>query len=224
MIEILYEDQHIVAVNKPAGLLVHRTKIAEEDTDFLLQKVRDQINKHLYPIHRLDRPTSGVVLFALTSESANRFSSMIQSNDIEKIYLALVRGWLAEHIDLNHPVKNEKGNSKDAQTLFECVEKIELTVPSGRYETTRYSCLRCIPKSGRWHQIRQHLAHLRHYIINDRVHGDGKCNRFFSEYFGTRNMFLHASELRFKHPYSGTDVCIQAQLPPHWMQLTQPKG
>ncbi|MGL5785398.1 MAG: pseudouridine synthase [Bacteroidales bacterium] len=221
MVEILYSDSYIVAVNKPAGLLVHRTRIADEEYEFLLQKVRDTIQKHIYPIHRLDRPTSGVVLFALTSEAANLFSNMIQTNEVEKEYVALVRGWFPGSVDLNYPVKNEKGNEKEAHTLFESVKTFELPIPSGRYETTRFSYIRCFPKSGRWHQLRQHLAHLRHYIINDRVHGDGKCNRFFSDYFKEKNMFLHASELTFQHPYLKTQVKIQASLPLYWSALME---
>lgn len=219
MIEILYSDSYIVAVNKPAGLLVHRTRIAEEENDFLLQKVRDQIQKHIYPIHRLDRPTSGIVLFALSSEVANRFSNMFQTNEICKEYRAIVRGWFPDNVDLDHPVKNEKGNQKDARTVFKNISSFELQVPSGRYETTRFSYISCFPKSGRWHQLRQHLAHLRHYIINDRVHGDGKCNRFFSDYFQEKNMFLHASELKFTHPYVEVPIVIKASLPPYWDSL-----
>lgn len=216
MIEVLYLDSHIIAVNKPAGLLVHRTRIAEEENEFLLQTVRDQIQQKIYPVHRLDRPTSGIVIFALSSEAANLFSNMIQSNAVKKEYVALVRGWFPEQIELDHPVKNEKGNAKEARTIFENAMHFELDVPSGRYQTTRYSLIRCFPKSGRWHQLRQHLAHLRHYIINDRVHGDGKCNRFFSDYFQVRDMFLHASRLSFLHPYTREEVIIEASLPAHW--------
>lgn len=216
MIEILYTDSHIVVVNKPTGLLVHRTRIAEEENDFLLQKVRDQLQLKLYPVHRLDRPTSGIVVFALSSEDANLFSNMIQSNEVEKEYHALVRGWFSDEVDLNYPVKNEKGNVKDAHTIFRNVKHFELDVPSGRYPTTRYSLIKCFPKSGRWHQLRQHLAHLRHYIINDRVHGDGKCNRFYTDYFQCRDMFLHASRISFIHPYSKDKVVIKAVSPAHW--------
>ncbi|MGL5318580.1 MAG: pseudouridine synthase [Bacteroidales bacterium] len=216
MIEILYEDSQIVAVNKPTGLLVHRTRIAEEENDFLLQKLRDQLQRKLYPIHRLDRPTSGIVLFAFSSEDASLFSQMIQTNAVEKEYLALVRGWFPDNVDLDHPVKNEKGNSKEAHTIFKNVKHYEIEIPSGRYTTTRFSLIECFPKSGRWHQLRQHLAHLRHYIINDRVHGDGKCNRFFSDHFGHREMFLHAVRLTFEHPVTKQQIIIHAPLPVHW--------
>lgn len=216
MIEILFVDSHIVIVNKPTGLLVHRTRIAEEENEFLLQKVRDQLQLKLYPVHRLDRPTSGVVIFALTSEDANIFSRMIQSNEVEKEYIALVRGWFPDEVDLDYPVKNEKGNVKDAHTFFKNERHFELDIPSGRYSTTRYSLIKCFPKSGRWHQLRQHLAHLRHYIINDRVHGDGKCNRFYSDHFRVRDMFLHASRISFIHPHTKDQMLIEASLPEHW--------
>ncbi|MGL6266531.1 MAG: pseudouridine synthase, partial [Chitinophagaceae bacterium] len=144
------------------------------------------------------------------------FSNMIQSNEVEKEYMALVRGWFPEEVDLDYPVKNEKGNLKDAHTLFRNERHFELEIPSGRYATTRYSLIKCFPKSGRWHQLRQHLAHLRHYIINDRVHGDGKCNRFYTDYFQSRDMFLHASRISFIHPYSKDKVTIEAVFPVHW--------
>lgn len=221
MIEILFVDSHIVVVNKPTGLLVHRTRIAEEENEFLLQKVRDQLQLKLYPVHRLDRPTSGIVIFALTSEDANVFSKMIQSNEVEKEYMALVRGWFPDEVDLDHPVKNEKGNVKDAHTLFRNESHFELDIPSGRYSTTRYSLIKCFPKSGRWHQLRQHLAHLRHYIINDRVHGDGKCNRFYSDYFGVRDMYLHATRISFIHPQTKEEMNIEASLPDHWAVINK---
>lgn len=219
MLEIIYQDAYLIAVNKPAGLLIHRTKIAEEEEEFLLQKLRDQTGLYLYPVHRLDRPTSGVVVFGLNPETAAKLANLFVSHDIKKEYIALVRGWFPDEVMLDNPVKNEKGNSREAQTLFKLLACYELPIATDRYATTRFSMVHCIPNTGRWHQLRQHLAHLRHYIINDRVHGDGKCNKIFTEKVGVREMFLHAYRLTFIHPETDESLEILAERPVHWNLL-----
>ena len=210
MLEILYRDQYFIAVNKPCGMLVHRTKIAEEESEFVLQKLRDQIDCHLYPVHRLDRPTSGVLLFAFDSATAKLLSEMLVSGNAEKNYKALVRGWFPDSVDLDYPVKNDRGNLQEAHTIFRNIKHYILNHPIGNFPQARYSLIDCFPKSGRWHQIRQHLAHLRHYIINDRVHGDGKHNKLFKYELEIEPMFLHSASLAFKHPYNEGIVKIEA--------------
>lgn len=214
--EILYQDQYLIAINKPGGLLVHRTRIAEEESVFVLQLLREQTGLHLYPVHRLDRPTSGVLLFALDSVTARLLSEALVSGEVTKEYMALVRGWFPESIDLNHPVKNDRGNPQEARTLFVPQERFIMHRPIGNYPSARYSIVHCYPKSGRWHQIRQHLAHLRHYIVNDRVHGDGKHNKVFKEILGIEPLFLHAVRLEMKHPHTGVQLSLNAKLPEHW--------
>ncbi|MEG1904322.1 MAG: pseudouridine synthase [Bacteroidales bacterium] len=214
--EILYQDQFMIAINKPGGLLVHRTRIAEEESVFVLQLLREQTGMHLYPVHRLDRPTSGVLLFAFDSVTARLLSEMLVSGSVIKEYRALVRGWLPESIDLDYPVKNDRGNLQEARTLFVPQERFIMHRPIGNYASARYSILACFPKSGRWHQIRQHLAHLRHYIINDRVHGDGKHNKVFKETLLIEPLFLHAYRLEMRHPHSGEPLCLEAKFPEHW--------
>lgn len=221
MLEILYQDAYLIAVNKPVGLLVHRTKIAEEEDEFLLQKLRDQTGKFLYPVHRLDRPTSGIVVFGLNQETASKLAKLFASHEITKEYIALVRGWFPDEVNLDYPVKNEKGNSREAMTLFEAIDQFELPIPTDRYLTTRFSTVKCLPQTGRWHQLRQHLAHLRHYIVNDRVHGDGKCNKIFTEKIGVREMFLHARALTFVHPETNESLEILAEIPSHWNFLNE---
>ena len=191
--EILYRDKYFIAVNNPNGILVHRTKIAEEDSVFLLQIVRDLTGEHLYPVHRLDRPTSGVLLFAFDSQTARILSEMLVSGDVTKQYTALVRGWFPDEVDLDNPVKNDRGNLQQAHTIFRNISHFTLDHPVGNFAKARYSVIDCFPKSGRWHQIRQHLAHLRHYIINDRVHGDGKHNKIFKHVLNIEPLFLHAA-------------------------------
>ncbi len=197
-------------------MLVHRTRIAEEESDFVLQHLRDQVERHLYPVHRLDRPTSGVLLFAFDPETARTLSNMLTDSGIRKTYTALVRGWYGGPELLDHPVKNDRGNLRDAQTEFRMIASYTMNRPIGNYPTARYSIIECNPLSGRWHQIRQHLAHLRHYIINDRVHGDGKHNRIFKEELGIEPLFLHATSIEMNHPVDGTPLFLKAQFPKHW--------
>lgn len=216
-IQILYQSDDFVAVNKPCGVLVHRTAIAtiEADEQYLLQMVRDNVGKHLYPIHRLDRPTSGVVIFALSSQVASELSQRFNTSDIRKEYLALVRGWFTEPITSTREVKNEKGTLKEAETEFIPSEQFTLNHPIGNHPSARYSIIKCYPKTGRWHQIRQHLAQLRHYIINDRVHGDNKHNRLFKHELKIEPIFLHAHSVTLT-TNSGNSLTITAPLPPHW--------
>lgn len=214
--EILYQDQYLIAINKPGGLLVHRTRIAEEESVFVLQLLREQTGLHLYPVHRLDRPTSGVLLFAFDAVTARLLSEALISGNVTKEYTALVRGWVAESIDLDYPVKNDRGNLQEARTLFVPQERFIMHRPIGNYPSARYSIVNCYPKSGRWHQIRQHLAHLRHYIVNDRVHGDGKHNKVFKETLGIEPLFLHAVCLEMQHPHTGVRLRLNAKLPEHW--------
>jgi Pseudouridylate synthases, 23S RNA-specific len=218
--DIIFKDEHLIAINKPPGLLVHRTSISDEDDEFALQQVRDLIGQKIYPVHRLDRPTSGVLLFGLSSASASALHRLFLTRKIKKRYIALVRGWFkSQYLCLNYPVKNSKGNLIDARTDFRLIERFELPIPVLPYETSRYSLIEAIPTTGRWHQIRQHLAHLRNYIINDRVHGTGAHNKMFLEVFNVSHLFLHAREITFVHPFSDVTLTLKADFPPHWRQL-----
>lgn len=215
----LYEDESFVAFSKPNGMLVHLTSIAADHPDekVLLQEARRLCGRKLYPIHRIDRPTSGVVLFAFEPEYARKMQELMQQGTaVSKEYLALVRGWMKHAVDLQHPVKTEKGQLVEAHSVFDPIDFYEYPVSTDRYSCARFSLIRCVLFSGRWHQLRQHLAHLRHYIVNDRVHGDGKQNKLMTAYLAERRMFLHAQRLRFIHPYSHQPICIEAPLPSFW--------
>jgi len=216
---IIYRDDGLVAINKPCGLLVHRTNMDEEENVFALQLLRDLLGQRVYNLHRIDKPTSGVLLFALNNEIASLVNELFKERKIEKTYIALVRGWFPQTTFLNYPVKNPKEALLDAETHFNLLCKYELSIPVEPYETSRYSMIEAKPLTGRWHQIRQHLAHLRHYIINDRVHGTGAHNDMFTEQLGISNLFLHAHKLKFTHPLTGQEVLIQAELPPHWEEF-----
>ena len=216
MLDILYQDDYLIAINKPCGLLVHRTSIAESDGPFVLQLLRDQVERKLFPVHRIDRPTSGVLVFAFSPEVARLLNDQLTNGASHKKYVALVRGWFSQEIICDRPVKNDRGNLQEALTRFVPLKQLELPLATDRYPTARFSVVEAYPLTGRWHQIRQHLAQLRHYIINDRVHGDGKQNRIFTEHLGVREMFLHARSLRLQHPVLPTELTIGAPFPTHW--------
>jgi len=218
---IIYRDDDLVAINKPCGLLVHRTDISDEEDLFAVQLLRDILGQRVYNVHRIDRPTSGVLLFALNNEMASIMSNQFKEKNVKKTYVALVRGWFPQVTFLNYPVKNGNEVLLDAETHFNLLSKYELSIPVAPYETSRYSMIEAHPQTGRWHQIRQHLAHLRHYIINDRVHGTGAHNNMFTEQLGISNLFLHARKLQFIHPLTGKEILIQAEFPPHWEEFQQ---
>lgn len=222
--DILFRDKDLVVVNKPPGLLVHRTSIAREESEFALQQIRNLLGQKVFPVHRLDRPTSGVLMFGLNQESASEMGQLFSGKEIEKCYVALVRGWFPENdLLLDHPVKSEKGKILEAVTDFHLLEKFELPIPVKPYPVSRYSMIEARPMTGRWHQIRQHLAHLRHYIINDRVHGTGHYNKMFTEQLGISGLFLHAKSVKFYHPVTHEKVFIEAPFPEYWEILEMKK-
>ncbi|SFC84798.1 tRNA pseudouridine(65) synthase TruC [Pseudoalteromonas denitrificans] len=220
---ILYQDEYFVAIDKPSGLLVHRSFLDKHETQFAMQMLRDQIGQHVYPVHRLDRPTSGVLLFALSSESARKVNEIFIAHQVQKRYLALVRGFAPEQKLLDKPLKeqldkiadkhaNQDKPAQSAITDFKCLYQASLDIPFGKYPSIRYSLVECFPKTGRKHQIRRHLNHLTHPIIGDVNHGDNKHNHFFREHFKLRRLMLFATNLNFKHPYSDEIINITASI------------
>lgn len=219
---ILYLDDSLVAVNKPAGLLVHRTALDRLETVFALQTVRDQLGRSVYPVHRLDRPTAGVLLFALSSEVARKVASGWEQ--VEKTYLAIVRGWPSfEETTLDYALREELDAiadararvDKEAQSAVTIVRRLatcELPFAVDRYPTTRYALVEARPLTGRKHQVRRHLRHLGHPIVGDVTHGSGKHNRFFTEHLGARRLHLACTGLKFTHPQSGQVVDVRAPL------------
>lgn len=226
-IQILFEDEHLVAIHKPAGLLVHRSYLARRERFFAMQLTRDLVGCHVFPVHRLDRPTSGVLLFAKSSEVANALCEQFAAHSVEKQYLALVRGNMHESGVLDYALKvelDEVGDkharqdkaAQDAVTAFEPLLNAEIPYPSGRYPTSRFALVRLTPKTGRKHQLRRHMAHLRHPILGDTTHGDGKQNTFFREHFGINRLWLIAKKLTFTHPITETRISIETGLEPQW--------
>jgi len=222
-LDILYQDEHLVAVNKPSGLLVHRSMIDKHETRFALQLVRNQIGQRVYPVHRLDKPTSGVLLFALDSETASLLSKQFSTDGVQKRYLAVVRGYSAEHELIDYPLKQELDKMSDsladpdkqaqaAVTEYHRLATVELPFPVGPYATARYSLLQLIPKTGRKHQLRRHMKHIFHPIVGDTTHGDGRHNQFFRQQFDCQRLMLAAAAMRFIHPHTAAKVELRAEL------------
>lgn len=222
-LKVLYRDEDCIAIVKPSGLLVHRSSLAHGETQFAVQILRDQIGQNVFTVHRLDRPTSGVMLFALNSGFANQLAEMFAERKIEKTYLAVVRGVPPEEALIEHPIKEELDpygdpfaspdkEAKEAITFVKRLATIEFPVQVDRYPTSRYSLVRANPKTGRRHQIRRHLRHLGHPIIGDVNHGVGKHNRYFAEAHGVKRLLLACTELKFQHPKTQKEVQITAPL------------
>ena len=232
MLEILYQDDVLVAVNKPAGMLVHRSWLDRHETQFVMQTLRDQIGQLVYPIHRLDRPTSGVLLFALNSEIANLLCLQFEQKQTEKQYLAVVRGYVTGHGEIDYPLKiqldkiADKFSQQDkapqsAVTFYEGLQTVEMPYDVGRYATSRYSLVRLVPKTGRKHQLRRHMKHIFHPILGDTQYGDLHQNRALTEHTGCSRLMLHAEKLTFVHPLTQLPITIQAGLDAQWRNLMQ---
>jgi len=230
MLEILYQDESMVAINKPSGLLVHRSPIDKHETRFAIQLTRDQIGQHVYPVHRLDKPTSGVLLFALSSEVAALLTKQFTEKTISKRYWAVVRGYIEDSGVIDYALQEQLDKMTDrlvspdkapqeAVTEYKCLGKSELPFPVGRYETARYSLVEMSPKTGRKHQLRRHMKHIFHPIVGDTSHGDGKQNTFLRDTLELSRLMLHAESLQLAHPVTGEPVHIQAGLPEEFSEM-----
>lgn len=222
-LEILYQDAYLVAINKPSGLLVHKSPIDRHETRFALQEVRDQIGQYVYPIHRLDKPTSGVLLFALTKDIAQKMSESFRVNEVKKEYISIVRGYVEEEGVIDYPLKQmldtkeEKklGITKEEQeatTRYERLATVELPYAVSRYPVARYSLISLYPQTGRKHQLRRHMKHIHHHMIGDTKHGRGEHNKLFREKFEVHRLLLHAHRISFIHPITKKDIVIDAML------------
>ncbi|GAA4931210.1 pseudouridine synthase [Mucilaginibacter defluvii] len=210
MLEIVYQDDYLVAINKPHGLLVHRSSIANDTSEFALQLLRDQLGKKVYPVHRIDRKTGGLLLFAFDKDTEIAMQKLFAQNQISKTYLALVRGYAPDEGEIDYPLRKENGTLQDAFTAYKALQRTEVEVPLGKHPTSRYTLIEVKPRTGRMHQIRKHMAHIFYPIIGDRTHGCNKQNKLFKERWGIETMFLHASSLAFSHPVTGQPVQITA--------------
>lgn len=197
LLEIIYETDHLIAINKPHGLLVHRSKIANDAKVFALQLLRNQINQRVYPAHRLDRKTSGVLLFAKNPDTNTALQRLFQERKIKKTYIALVRGFVENGGTIDYAI-GENDKLQDAVTHYELIRHFEIPLPFGKHDTSRYSLVKLRPETGRFHQLRKHMAHIFHPIIGDRPHGCNKQNKLWKTRFDMTTMLLHAESLEFE--------------------------
>jgi tRNA pseudouridine65 synthase len=235
MLPVLYQDDYLVAIDKPPGLLTHRTDLARQERRFALQRLRDQIGREVHPVHRLDRGVSGVLLFALDRDTTRKLTALFETREVEKSYLAVVRGWPAEQGEIDHPLPRRqdayewRGESAEeaaqpALTRYLRLATIELPHAADRFPTSRYALLRLEPATGRRHQLRRHLKHISHPIIGDSRYGKGRHNRLFQDLFGCGRLLLACAELRLPHPVTGAALTITAPLRGEFANLVRRLG
>jgi tRNA pseudouridine65 synthase len=223
-LSIVFQDDFLIAINKPHGLLVHKSSIANDTDQFAVQILRDQIGQRVYPLHRLDRKTGGILIFALKEELNGIMQKQFSENRVKKQYEAIVRGYTPDTLEIDYPLKRDDGTVQEAFTRLHTLGRVEAPFTVGKHPTSRYSHVLLEPETGRMHQLRKHLAHVFHPIIADRPHGCNKQNRFFLEHFGMNTMLLHASRLQFIHPVTGISVMIEAEYQPEFKRMYDTLG
>ncbi len=224
MLDILFRDEYLIAINKPHGLLVHRSPIAADVEEFALQLLRDQIGQKVNPVHRLDRKTSGVLLFAFDKKTEIEMQKQFAKNKVKKTYLAIVRGHTEENGSIDYPLRKENGTLQEAFTTYQTLNRTELDVPFGKHYTSRYSLIEATPATGRMHQLRKHFAHIFHPIIGDRTHGCNKQNKLFKEKWEMETMLLHAQSLTFAHPVTSNKIVIGASIQDEFVRVMKLMG
>jgi tRNA pseudouridine65 synthase len=230
---ILHRDEQVVVVDKPSGLLVHRSIIDRHERRFAVQMLRDQLGRRVYPAHRLDKGTSGALAFALDRESASMLATQFASGEVRKTYVAVVRGWPEPEGVIEHalePVPDDllgaqAGVARDARTAFRTLAKVELPHRVDRYPTSRYALVELEPLTGRRHQLRRHLAHASHPIVGDSTYGNGRHNRLFADLFGVARLLLACVEMRVPHPARGGEpLVVAAPLAPDFARVVEALG
>ena len=224
MLKILYLDDYLAIVHKPAGWLVHRTPLDKGETRFVLQALRDQIGQHVWPVHRLDKGTSGVLVFALSAEVARTLGQAFETGEgLHKTYRAIVRGWPLPEGLIDHALKrmpddmrSEREEVQPAQTRYATLRRGELPIAQGQFPSLRWAEVQLQLLTGRRHQLRRHMKHIAHPIIGDATHGKGPLNRAVAEYLGLQRLWLHAQSLAFNHPVSGQGLQLASPLPCEW--------
>jgi tRNA pseudouridine65 synthase len=218
MIDIIFEDDHCIVANKPNNVLVHHSYYARNITDdSLLQILKQQTGHKFYPVHRLDRKTSGLILLAKKKEFVSKFQELFDNKEISKKYVALVRGYCNDSGIIDSRVKNpDTGVYKDALTHYKLINKVETDVAVHPYSTSRYSIIELEPKTGRTHQLRKHLNKIAHPIIGDHKYGNRHHNQMFTERFNIDNLYLHAKSLQFLHPFTDKEIKLNSELPEFW--------
>jgi tRNA pseudouridine65 synthase len=234
-LEILYSDEHLVAVDKPAGMLVHRSSIDRRERDSVLDRLRAQLGRPLHLLHRLDKPVSGVLLLGLDVHAARMMTAAFESARVHKRYVAIVRGHAPPEGVIDHALREMRDEISDARarsgkaaqpavTTYERLATAELPLAAGRYPTARYSLVRLWPQTGRRHQLPRHLKHISHPIVGDTTHGDGRQNRFAREHLGCERLLLCAQAVEFPHPVTGEALTVTALPDAHFAAVARKLG
>jgi tRNA pseudouridine65 synthase len=221
-VQVLFEDEYILCVSKPNNMLVHHAhhsrNVANETS--LLQYILDEKELKVYPIHRLDRKTSGIILLAKETHYVAKFQELFTKNEIQKTYYGIVRGYAPENKIIDSPVKGRDANlHKEALTHLKTLAKVTLKIPVKPYESSRYSLIEMLPKTGRMHQLRVHTNKISHPLIGDSKYGDKNHNVMFEENFGCKDLFLHAGKLEFTHPFTSKTLNLKTSFPNDWISL-----
>ena len=237
MFDILYQDEHLVAIHKPAGMLVHRSELDAHEQLVVLQLLGAQLGVHLYPVHRLDKATSGVLMFALSANAARLIQAGFENKRINKTYIAIVRGHSESHGEIDHPLSDKRDQrragasvaarewpAKPARTTYQRLLTTEVPYACGRYDSSRYSLLALFPETGRRHQLRRHMKHISHPIIGDTTYGQGRHNRLFREHFNSHRLLLCAYRLSLSHPINNTPLDFFTELDANFMNTANALG
>ncbi len=219
-VRILFRDEFLAVIDKPEGVMVHRTKIAARETVFLVDLLREQFGSRIFPVHRLDRGTSGAMLIAFDAQTASALGGQLMTGGIGKTYLAICRGWIGEPLLIDKPLgavrdealRGQPQEEKPARTRLTPRLAVTVPVPARPYDATRLTLVQAEPLTGRRHQIRRHLKSISHPVIGDATYGKGPLNRALAEYFGGGRLFLHSAGISFTHPASGCRVAVEAPL------------
>ncbi len=223
-LKLLYQDEHFIAVDKPSGFHVHphedkRNRISRDKTCLYL--ARNMMGKYVYPVHRLDAGTSGVLLFALSSASASILCKLFAEKSMLKTYHAVARGYTPENGDIELPLElDSTGDLVEAKTTYSRMATVEFPVAViKRFSTARYSLVEAKPLTGRWHQLRRHFNRISHPLIGDADHGDCRQNRFFKNDLGVLGLCLKAQSLEFTHPWLDKTLKIEASHCEKWKRI-----
>jgi tRNA pseudouridine65 synthase len=217
-VDVLYRENELLGINKPAGVPVHGSQILEDQPETLLSMVRSHEGKIVHAAHRLDRPVSGVMLFTRSKQMLAQLGQEFENRRVKKCYLAVVRGWPEPEGMISHPLlpprDERKTNSvaRESVTRYERIAQVEIPDPVDPYPTSRYSLLALYPETGRRHQLRRHMKHISHHLIGDTTYGRGEHNRLFREKLVCHRLLLHAWSLEFCHPATSEQIRIHAPL------------
>ena len=227
-LKLLHLDEHLAVIDKPAGLLVHRTALDAHEERFALQMLRDQLGRPVWPAHRLDKGTSGLLVFALDADTASQLGQAFEQGEPRKRYLALLRGWPDDAGTVDHPLARDPERPSqgqvllDARTDYRCLARVAWPFSvDGRFPESRYALVEAAPHSGRRHQIRRHFKHIAHPLVGDATHGKGAHNRAVAGFLGLQRLWLHAWTLELRHPQTGERLRLQAPPGPEWADLLQ---